>query len=131
MAAEALQSAPTVYEELLQLQKENNILKTEIEYWKAQHKRATERETALKKELQDQRARVRYLNRQLYERKTERSKTKRETQHDDHPSKKRKRGQQPNNPSPTYRDQTHLPSHEEIYDLPKERQILFDMRSSL
>ncbi len=99
------------------LRMENNILKTDIGYWKSQHQSAIKREEALKKELQDKKGRIKYLVRQLYERKTEQSKKKPESDKQDEDTRKRKRGQQPNRPIPKRRDQTHLPEKEEIYDL--------------
>ena len=59
---------------------ENNILNADIGYWKSRHRQAVEREEALQKELQDKIARVKYLTRQLYEKKTEQSKNKLESQ---------------------------------------------------
>lgn len=99
------------------LRMENNILKTDIGYWKSQHQSAIKREEALKKELQDKKGRIKYLVRQLYEKKTEQSKKKPESDKQDENSRKRKRGQQPNRPIPKRRDQSHLSEKEEIYDL--------------
>ena len=58
-------------EENKQLHIENNTLKADIGYWKSRHRDAVEREAALKKALQDKNARIKYLTRQLYEKKTE------------------------------------------------------------
>ena len=99
------------------LRMENNILKADIEYWKSQHQAAIKREETLKKELQDKKGRIKYLTRQLYERKTEQSKKKPVSTKQEEDSRKRKRGQQPNRPIPKRRDQSHLPEKEEIYDL--------------
>ena len=99
------------------LRMENNILKADIGYWKSQHQAAIKREETLKKELQDKKGRIKYLVRQLYERKTEQSKKKPESDKQDNGARKRKRGQQPNRPIPKRRDQSHLPEKEEIYDL--------------
>lgn len=106
-----------IKEENAKLLKENNILKADIGYWKSRHLSAIEREEALKKELQDKKARIKYLVRQLYERKTEQSKKKPESDKQDDGARKRKRGQQSDRPIPKRRDQTHLPEKEEIYDL--------------
>lgn len=105
--------------EIARLLMENNILKTDIGYWKSRHHQAVEREEALKKELQDKKARVKYLTRQLYEKKTEQSKKKTESDKDATGARKRKRGQQPDRPTPKRRDQGHLPEKEENYDLPE------------
>ena len=109
----------TLKDENARFLRENNVLKADIGYWKSCHQRALEREEALKKELQDTKARVKYLNRQLYEKKTEKSKSKSESEKKNADKKKRNRGQQPNQPSPGRRDQDHLPQNEENYDLPE------------
>jgi len=103
--------------ENIQLLTENNILKADIGYWKSRHQQAVEREEAFKKELQDKNARIKYLTRQLYEKKTERSKKKSESDKTEVVSGRRKRGQQPDRPAPKPRDQGHLPAIEEVHDL--------------
>ena len=107
----------TLKDENARLTRENNVLKADIGYWKSCHQRALEREEALKKKLQDTKARVKYLNRQLYEKKTEKSKNKGESEKKNKEKKKRNRGQQPDRPSPGRRDQDHLLQKEENYDL--------------
>lgn len=96
---------------------ENNILNADIGYWKSRHRQAVEREEALQKELQDKIARVKYLTRQLYEKKTEQSKNKLESQEKTTTTEKRNRGQQPGVSSPGRRDQRHLTEQVEEYDL--------------
>ncbi|MBT3271917.1 MAG: hypothetical protein HN368_02085, partial [Spirochaetales bacterium] len=98
---------------------ENNILRTDIGYWKSCHSQAVEREEAFKKELQDKKARIKYLNRQLYEKKTEQSKKKSESRNEEQEARKRKRGQQPNRPTPKRRNQEHLREEVEVCDLPE------------
>jgi len=99
------------------LLRENNILKADIGYWKSCHQRALEREEALKKELQDKHARIKYLIRQLYEKKNEKSKKKGESEKKRNGSEKGKRGHQRGRPGHDRRDQGHLPQREEVYDL--------------
>jgi transposase len=106
-------------EENTQLLRENNILRVDIGYWKSRHQQAVEREEAFKRELQDKRARIKYLTRQLYEKKTEQSKKRAESEKEGPGARKRKRGQQPDCPIPKRRDQGHLPKNVEIYDLPE------------
>ena len=110
---------------VLTLQEENerqrieiNTLKADIGYWKSRHQDAIAHEEALKKELQDREARINYLTRQLYERKSEHSGKQREVGEPADEGGKRKRGQQRGRPVPKRRDQTHLPVYEEVYDLP-------------
>jgi len=98
---------------------ENNILRTDIGYWKSCHSQAVEREEAFKKELQDKKARIKYLTRQLYEKKTEQSKKKSESKSEEPEARKRKRGQQPNRPTPKRRNQEHLREEVEVCDLPE------------
>ena len=99
------------------LLRENNILKADIGYWKSCHQRALEREGALNKELQDKNARIKYLVRQLYEKKNEKSKDKGESEKKSNGSEKGKRGHQRGRPGHDRRDQGHLPRREEVYDL--------------
>jgi transposase len=98
---------------------ENNTLKADIGYWKSRHSDAIEREAALKKALKDKNARIKYLTRQLYEKKTERSIKGSESDKEKEATGKRKRGQQPDRPAPKPRDQSHLPAHDEEHDLPE------------
>ena len=78
MAADQVEygNASVLEEENIRLLGENNVLKADIGYWKSCHQRALEREEALKKQLQDKNARIKYLTRQLYKKKTEKSKKK-------------------------------------------------------
>jgi len=103
--------------ENIKLLTENNVLRADIGYWKSFHRQAVEREEGFKKELQDKNARIKYLTRQLYEKKTEQSKKRTESDKDASASRKRKRGQQPDRPAPKPRDQSHLPAQEEVHDL--------------
>ena len=105
--------------ENIQLLTENNTLKADIGYWQSCHKRALEREAALKRELQDKNARIKYLTRQLYEKKTKRSKKSSESDKTKVVSGKRNRGQQPDRPAPKPGDRSHLPAKEEVHDLSK------------
>ena len=105
-------------EEAEQLRKENNALKTDIAYWKSRHRDAVSREEALTKELQDKEARIKYLTRQLYEKKSESSAKDSEASEHTEETGKRKRGQQRGTPVAGPRDQSHLPVQEELYDLP-------------
>ncbi len=76
MAADQVEYGNVLEEENIRLLRENNVLKADIGYWKSCHQRALELEEALKKQLQDKNARIKYLTRQLYKKKTEKSKQK-------------------------------------------------------
>ena len=119
MAADQVEynNASVLEEENIRLHRENNVLKADIGYWKSCHQRALEREEALKKQLQDKNARIKYLARQLYKKKTEKSKKKPKSDNKTSDSPKRNRGQQPGHPGSPRRDQGHLPQKEEKYDL--------------
>lgn len=104
-------------EENKQLLIENYTLKADIGFWKRRHQDAVGREEALKKELQDKNARIKYLTRQLYEKKSEHSGKASEASDPMDSDDRRKRGHQRGRPSPKRRDQSHLAVHEELYDL--------------
>jgi len=112
----------TLQDDNARLVAENSILRTDIGYWKNRHEKAVEREVFLKKELQDKNARIKYLTRQLYQKKTEHSRKSSESTGSRDDPKKRKRGQQPDYPHPKRRDQSHLPTTVEDYDLQESEQ---------
>ena len=110
-------TSASLQEAFSKLRIENNILQADLGYWKKQHERAVEREEQLKKELQDKNARIVYLTRQLYERKSEQKKAEPETSQTAPVTGHRSRGQQPGRPIPMRRDREHMPVVEEPYDL--------------
>jgi transposase len=88
------------------------------------HQRAVERERRLKEETQQLQARIRYLEQQLYGKKTESAKARDSlaagsvpTARTEAPSPPRPRGQQHGKPGPVRRDYSHLPCEEEFHDL--------------
>lgn len=95
------------------LQIEINTLKADIGYWKKQHERAVEREEALIKELQQTKARIKYLEHQLYGKKSERSK---QSNKDTNNNNKPKRGHRRGTPGNPRRDRSDLKTHVEVYD---------------
>jgi transposase len=104
--------------DLEQLLLEIRVLNCEKNYYKSLHQKARDREELLKQENQQLNARVRYLEQQLYGRKSEKKasseKSNSATSSEDDPSK-RKRGQQPGSPSHGRRDYSHLPVEEKIF----------------
>jgi len=106
--------------DLEQLLQENRALNCERNYYKSQHERAKAREELLKQEIQQLKARIRYLEQKLYGRKSEKNNssdknTSAPSSGDD--SDKRKRGHQPGSPGHGRRDYSHLLVVEEIFTL--------------
>src|SRR5262249_38166554 len=89
--------------------------------------KALEREKLLKLENQQLQARIRYLEQQLYGKKSESAKPSDSLAADTaQPAKgpaappPRPRGQQPGKPGPSRRDYSHLPAEEEVCDLAED-----------
>jgi transposase len=106
--------------DLQQLLQENRALHCDKNYYKSLHESAKAREELLKQEVQQLKARIRYLEQKLYGRKSEKNtssqkNTSTSSSRDD-PSK-RKRGQQQGSPGHGRRDYSHLPVQEEVFDL--------------
>jgi transposase len=100
-------------EENKALQREISILTADIGYWKKQHERALEREKKLQIELSDKNARIKYLEHQLYARKTEKSNLKNKPGTVINTGN---RGRQKGTPGHTLRQHDQLPVIEETYD---------------
>ena len=93
-------------------------------YWKSMHRRALERETLLKAEVDRLQALLRLREQQLFGRKTEAAAATPPAAPPDHgaaPPPRRKRGQQRGRKGPTRRDSSHLPAVVEDHELPPEQ----------
>jgi len=106
--------------DLEQLVQENRSLHCDKNYYKSMHERAKAREELLKQEVQQLKARIRYLEQKLYGRKSEKKTSSEKSgsaasSSDDPP--KRNRGQQPGSPGHGRRDYSHLPLEKEVYKL--------------
>jgi transposase len=87
------------------------------------HQRAVARLDQLQQELDDLRAKLRLRERQLFERKSEKTSALPQTPAAAAlPRPKRPRGQQPGRPSPPRRSYEHLPVVEETTDIPADQQ---------
>jgi transposase len=93
-------------------------------FYKSMHQKAVERERLLKLENQQLQARIRYLEQQLFGRKSESASASATTPSDNAgpvkatpPASPRPRGQQRGKPGPKRRDYSHLPGEEEFHDL--------------
>jgi transposase len=91
-------------------------------YWKSQFDRARQREEQLKLDLGQRDARIRFLEQQLFGRKSEATNSASTVSTPKTPRPTKPRGQQPGKPGPSRRDYSHLPPVEEVLDLPPEQQ---------
>ena len=107
--------------DLQPLLQEKRSLRWERNLYKSLLDRARAREQLLKQEVQQLNARIRYLEKRLYgrnsEKKTSKSKSNSSTASSSDGQPKRSRGHQPANPGHGRRDYSHLPVQEEIYEL--------------
>lgn len=100
-------------------QREINELRSEVAYWKSMNQRAVSRERKLKEEVDELKAKLKLLNRQLFARKSERNnKGSQRTQETCEPE--RKRVHQPGHPGNGRKLHDHLPAVVELHDLPEE-----------
>jgi transposase len=87
-------------------------------YWEAMHRRACEREEALKREVEALQAKVKQRERELFARRAERGgKSTSERWGSQEPGLRRRRGQQPGAAGHGRRRHEHLPAQLEEYDL--------------
>lgn len=115
---------PKLVNETLNLEqfiKENLALKCDKNYYKRLHSKAREREELLKQEVQQLKAQIRYLQRKLYSRKSEKknsnSKNDLSKASNCNNEPKKNKGHQPGSPGHGRRDYSHLPFKEEIFEL--------------
>jgi transposase len=107
--------------DLQHLLEENRSLRGERNYYKCLFERARAREQLLKQEIEQLNARIRYLERRFYSRKSEKKTSKARgnsctvASSDGEP--KRSRGHQPGSPGHGRRHYSHLPVQEEIFEL--------------
>ena len=100
--------------------KESIELKCRANYWKAQHRRAIEREALLKEKLQQSQAQIRDLKQRLYGKKSEKGKGKNEASPKTQKGSPRKKGQQKGSKGHGRTQRADLPVVEETHDLPPE-----------
>jgi transposase len=110
------------------LKRENLELRCQSNYWKAQHARAVDRIQELEKEKVELTARIKYLEAQLYGRKTEknsRSERNSEPQISTPAGEapKKARGQQPGRPGHGRKGYPELPVIEEMHDLKDSQKV--------
>src|SRR4051794_18099148 len=86
-------------------------LRQQAGYWQAMHQRAVARLDLLHQEMEELRAKLRLRERQLFERKSEKTSAQPQTPAAAAlPRPQRPRGQQPGRPGPSRRSYDHLPA---------------------
>ena len=107
--------------DLQELLQENRTLRCDKNIYKSLLERATAREQLLKQEIQQLNARICYLEKRLYGRKSEKKTSKPKNNSSTASScdgqPKRNRGHQPGSPGHGRRDYNHLPVQEETFGL--------------
>jgi transposase len=104
--------------EICPLKKQILELGCERGYWEKQHQRAREREEKLEEEIQQLKARIRYLEKELYGRKSEKPSGGSERKSaEEQEEEKKPRGHQEGAPGHGRRNNEHLPVVEEVYEL--------------
>src|SRR5215831_18077459 len=110
------------------LERDNLELRQQVGYWKSRHRDALGRVTALEQRVEQLEGEKRQLQADLFGRRSE---TRPRNDRSDHlddpedgtPPRRRRRGQQPENPGPKRRSYSRLPAREEFRELPPERCI--------
>jgi transposase len=101
-------------------------LRCQANYWRAQHQRAVQRETALAEQVQQLQGEIRALKRRLFGRKSETAAAAKPKSAGDVNAASngtpRHRGQQPGNKGPGRRPHEHLPTNHETCVLPADEQ---------
>ena len=123
------QEEKDLFVETLELREKVSSLKieivewcTEANLWKAQHQRAKKREESLKQENLHLKAKIRLREKQLFGKKSEKKKSKKDKKISpttEGKKKKRKRGQQEGEKGPKRRNYSHLEKRIELIDLPE------------
>jgi len=107
--------------DLQHLLEENRSLRWERSHYKSLLDRARAREQLLKQEIEQLNARIRYLEKRLYGRKSEKTRSKAKSNSSTTSSSdgesRRSRGHQPGSPGHGRRDYSHLPVQEETFEL--------------
>ena len=103
---------------------ENLEFRQQEGYWQSMHARATAREKSLGEDVERLAGEVRKLEDERFGRRSEKqtSKDRSNSLEGDSKKRKRRRGQQRNNPGPKRRDYSHLPKRRKTIELPKDEQ---------
>lgn len=97
-------------------------LRQQTGYWKSRHQKAKEREEGLEQEIEQLKARVQELERQLFGRKSEKGSSRHgsDSGKSSGSANSGKRGQRPGKPGPKRRGTPHLPAQDETWELSEQ-----------
>jgi transposase len=112
--------------EVAGLRRENLELRQQAGYWQSRHADAVRRIAALEQENEQLRGENRKLQAERFGRRSEKHSASDRSNELDDPADakpKRPRGRQPGQPAPKRRDYSHLPTREQVIDLPEAEQI--------
>src|SRR5271167_5124715 len=108
------------------LPRENLELRQQAGYWRSRHADAVRRIAALEQENEQLRGEVRKLQAERFGRRSEKQSASDRSNELEDPADakpKRKRGRQPDQPAPRRRDYSHLPTREQVIELPEAEQV--------
>ena len=112
--------------EVAGLRRDNLEGRMQAGYWRSRHADAVRRIAALEQDNAQLRGEVRKLRAERFGRRSEKQPASDRSNQLDDPADakpKRPRGRQPGQPAPRRRDYSHLPSREQILDLPEAEQV--------
>ena len=101
-------------------EKEYQVLKSEVGYWQAMHKKAISREKRLKQTIQDLEGQIRDLRNRLFGTKSEKKSSSKDEDKSKSSNSKRPRGQQPGSKGHGRTTRPNLPQKEETVNFPED-----------
>jgi transposase len=115
--------------EVAGLRRENLELRQQVGYWRSRHADAVRRIAVLEQENEQLRGEIRKLQAERFGRRSEKqsgSDRSNELEDPTDAQPKRQRGRQPGQPAPRRRDYNHLPTREQVIDLPESERVCPD-----
>jgi transposase len=121
---------PEIYDQVIDLpvekpslihisEKEYLVLKSEVGYWQAMHKKAILREDKLRQTIKEQEGKIRDLKNRLFGKKSEKKSSNKDDSTSNSPTSKRPRGQQPGSKGHGRTVRPDLPQKEELVNFAK------------
>jgi transposase len=129
LVARLLADVDQLRAEVAVLRRENLALRQQTGYWRSRHADAVGRIAALEQENDQLRGEIRKLQAERFGRRSEKQSGSDRSNELEDPADaqpKRRRGRQPDQPAPRRRDYRHLPTREQVIDLPEAEQVCPD-----